>query len=382
MEQKITNVLRRNSEAYRAGHNLIVNQGGQGSSKNYSILQLFYNLAKNLPEQRIFTITSYALPHLKIGAIRDFENILRSAGENINAIHNKTDKFFRIGQSIVEYFGIRDSKGVGPRRDYLYVNEINNRIDRKDFDHLFQRTHVCTLADLNPRNEFWLHDEVLPHFRHALIKSTFLDNPHLPKGEIRNIMSRKGKPEFENWWRVYALGEMGKFEGTIFPNWEYGEFNPDGLSHGFGLDFGFTNDPDAMAKDVIDKKKKLIYIDECFYQTGLLPSELSDRIGEFAGRNDQIIADSADPRMIANLRTKYNIQGVKKTGQVGEWLRLMQDYKFILTEGSFNYAKELNNYTWSDKRAGIPIDAWNHLIDGTRYRFMAQTQTRPVTKAY
>ena len=64
MEQKITNVLRRNSEAYHAGHRLIINQGGQGSSKTYSILQIFYNLAKHLPERRIFTICSYALPHL------------------------------------------------------------------------------------------------------------------------------------------------------------------------------------------------------------------------------------------------------------------------------------------------------------------------------
>ncbi|KKN16552.1 hypothetical protein LCGC14_0974720 [marine sediment metagenome] len=381
MEQKITNVLRRNSEAYRAGHNLIVNQGGQGSSKNYSELQLFYNLAKNLPEQRIFTITSYALPHLKLGAIRDFENILRSAGENVNAIHNKTDKFFRIGQSIVEYFGIRDSKGVGPRRDYLYVNEINNRIDYQDFDHLFQRSHACTWVDYNPRNEFWLHDKVLPHFRHALIKSTFLDNPYLPKGELRSIMARKGKPEFENWWRVYALGEMGKFEGTILPNWENGEFD-DTLPYGYGLDFGFHPDPDSFVKVAVDKKHKLIYAQECFYVSGLLPSELKDKVSEFASRNNHIIGDSADPRMIANLRTSFNIQGVKKTGTVAEWIRLMQDYKIIVCGESYNLEKELNNYVWNDRKAGIPVDAWNHLIDAIRYYFMNMNQLRPVTRAY
>jgi len=382
MEQKITNVLRRNSAAYREGHNLIVNQGGQGSSKNYSILQIFYNLAKNLPEQRIFTITSYALPHLKIGAIRDFENILRSAGENIDAIHNKTDKFFRIGESIVEYFGIRDSKGVGPRRDYLYVNEINNRIDYQDFDHLFQRTHICTWIDYNPRNEFWLHDEVLPHFKHELIKSTFLDNPYLPKGETRSILAKKDNPKFANWWRVYALGEMGKFEGVIFPNWEYGEFNPDGLSVRFGLDFGFHPNPDSMVKVAINTKQKVIYLDECFYSFGQLPSELEENVGRYAGRNDLIIADSADPRMIANLKKSFNIQEVKKTGTIAEWIRLMQDYRFVITYDSHNTAKEFNNYVWDDRKAGIPIDAWNHQIDAARYVFMAQNQMRPVTRAY
>ncbi len=382
MEQKITNVLRKNSEAYHAGHRLIINQGGQGSSKTYSILQIFYNLAKHLPEQRIFTICSYALPHLKIGAIRDFENILKSAGEDINAIHNKTDKFFRIGESIVEYFGIRDSKGIGPRRHYLYIVEINNRIDYKDFDHLYNRTHLCTFVDYNPRNEFWLHDKVMPHFMHAFIKSTFLDNPYLPKGELLNIMAKKDKPEFNNWWRVYALGEMGKFEGVIFPNWDNGEFNPDGLPVRFGLDFGFHPDPDSMVKVAIDKKQKIIYLDECFYKPGQLPSELSDNIGNYASLNDQIIADSADPRMIANLALKYNVQGVKKTGTIAEWIRLMQDYRFIITDDSHNTAKEFNNYVWDDKKAGIPIDSWNHQIDPARYVFMAQNQIRPTTRAY
>ena len=382
MEQKITNVLRRNSEAYRAGYRLIINQGGQGSSKTYSVLQKYYNLAKHLQERRIFTVCSYALPHLKIGAIRDFENILKLAGEPVDQIHNKTDKYFRVGESIIEYFGIQDAKAIGPRRDYLFVDEPNNRIEYKDFDHLMQRTHICTTVAYNPRNEFWLHDKVMPHFKHAFIKSTFLDNPYLPQGEIQNILAKKDKPEFENWWRVYALGEMGKFEGVIFPNWDHGEFNPDGLPYRFGLDFGFHPDPDSMVKVAIDKKQKIIYLDECFYKAGQLPSELSDSIGNHASRNDHIIADSADPRMIANLKLKYNIEGVKKTGFIVEWIRLMQDYRFIITEDSHNTAKEFNNYVWDDRKAGIPIDAWNHQIDPARYVFMAQNQVRPVTRAY
>jgi len=381
MEQKITNVLRRNSQAYHEGHRLIINQGGQGSSKTYSVLQQYYNLAKHLPERRIFTVCSYALPHLKIGAIRDFENILKLAGEPVNQIHNKTDKFFRIGESIIEYFGIRDAKAIGPRRDYLFVDEPNNRIEYKDFDHLMQRTHICTTVAYNPRNEFWLHDKVIPHFKHAFIKSTFLDNPYLPKGELLNIMAKKDKPQFENWWRVYALGEMGKFEGTIFPNWDNGEWN-DTLPYGFGLDFGFHPAPDSFVKVAVDKKHKLIYAQECFYLTGLLPHELEDNVNEFATRNNHIIADSADNRMIANLERKFNIQGVSKTGTVAEWIRLMQDYKIIVCGESYNLEKELNNYVWNDRKAGIPVDAFNHLIDAIRYYFMNMNQLRPVTRAY
>lgn len=381
----LTPIFKKNSKAYRDGHNLIINQGGQGSSKTYSVLDLFYLLPKyRFPKERkIFTIASNSLPHLKLGAIRDFEEILLSFGENPDSLHHKTDHYFKIGNSIIDYFGIRDSysKVIGPRRDFLFLNEINNKIIYKDFDQLNQRTEECTFVDYNPRSEFWLHDEVIPHFRHAFIKSTYLDNPYIPKNELKKILWKKDKPQFAEWWKVYGLGELGQFEGAIFTNWEYGEFNPDGLASGFGLDFGFHPAPDSLVDVTIDKKRKIIYAKECIYETELLPSQLSDKIGEHASRSNQIIADSADPRLRKYLEAKYNIRGVKKTGTVAEWIRLMQDYKLIITEGSHNLAKELNNYVWSDKKAGIPIDEWNHLIDGIRYRFMAQNQMRKPTRA-
>ncbi len=378
-----TKVFADNYAAYRLdSHDLAINQGGQGSSKTWSVLQLFFILATASNERLIFTICSYALPHLKLGAIRDFEKILLSAGINPDSIHNKTDHFFRIGNSIIDYFGIRDnySKVTGPRRDFLFINEANNKVTYDDFDQLNQRTHRCTFVDYNPRCEFWIHDEVIPHFKHAFIKSTYNDNPNLPQKEKDKILWKKDKPKFANWWKIYGEGETGQYEGLIFTDWEFGDFD-DTLPFGFGLDFGFHPSPDALTKVAIDKKRKIIYASECIYETGLVPSELSNKVGEYATRNNQIIADSADPRMIKNLQSKYNIQGVKKTGTIEEWIRLIQDYKLIVTEGSYNLAKELNNYVWSDKKAGIPIDAWNHSISGIRYRFMNQNQMRIPTKA-
>ncbi len=378
-----TKVFGANYAAYRFdNHNLAINQGGQGSSKTWSILQLFFILATASKERLIFTICSYALPHLKLGSIRDFEKILLFAGINPDSIHNKTDHFFRIGNSIIDYFGIRDnySKVTGPRRDFLFINEANNKVTYDDFDQLNQRTHRCTFVDYNPRSEFWIHDEVIPHFKHAFIKSNYLDNPYIPDSELKKILWKKDKPKFANWWKIYGEGETGQYEGLIFTDWEFGDFD-DTLPFGFGLDFGFHPSPDALTKVAIDKKRKIIYASECIYETGLLPSGLSNKVGEYATRNNQIIADSADPRMIKNLQSKYNIRGVKKTGTLAEWIRLMQDYKIIVTEGSNNLAKELNNYVWSDKKAGIPIDEWNHLIDGIRYVFMNQNQMRIPTKA-
>ena len=123
----LTKIFDQNAAAYFEGQGLIVDQGGQGSSKTFSILQLIYLILKYSERPLIASVCSYALPHLKIGVIRDLYKIITSFGENPDAIHNRSDHFFKIESSTLEYFGIRDnySKVHGPRRDILFINECN-----------------------------------------------------------------------------------------------------------------------------------------------------------------------------------------------------------------------------------------------------------------
>ena len=380
----LTDIYFKNAEAFDAGHRLIIDQGGQGSSKTFSILQNIYDILKHSKRPLIASVCSYAMPHLKIGAVRDLYQILASYGENPAALHNRSDHFFKIGDSTLEYFGIRDNyaKVHGPRRDILFINECNNKVTFEDFDNLNQRTHLCTFLDYNPRSEFWIHERVIPSFEHAFIKSTFRDNPWLPEAELQKILWKFGKKEFENWWRVYGEGEIGVLEGQVFINWEIGDFDTT-LPYGYGLDFGYHPDPDAMVKIAIDEKRKIMYWDEQFYETGQSTGDLKRNVlRSVTSRRDLIVADCADPRMIADLSSSsggvqgiaLNIRPVKKDGTVAEWLKHLQDYKHIITPDSHNLAKEFNNYVWSDTKAGIPIDAFNHLIDAGRYYKMFQKQ--------
>lgn len=202
-----------------------------------------------------------------------------------------------------------------------------------------------------------------------LIKSNFTDNEYLPEKERANILMKRDKPGFENWWKVYGLGELGKLEGAIFPNWRYGEFDHS-LPTAYGLDFGF-NDPDAMTKVAIDSKRRVIYVDELIYKSNNSAEQLRLLIAPHLQRNELIIADCADRRMISELHRYFNIKPVNK----GKWtvsdaLKLMQSYDIVITERSANLAKELNNYIWNDEKAGVPIGDFNHLIDGVRYVFM------------
>lgn len=369
MTPQFTSVFNKTFTAYKEGNSLIILQGGQGSSKTFSILQLLYVIARS--ESKKITVASYALPHLKQGAMTDFDKILESFGENPGAVKNKTESIYTIRNSTVEFFGIEGNvaKAHGPRRDILYVNECNRKITYEVFDQLNTRTQQCTFLDFNPDQEFWLHEKVLPNFPHVLIKSNFTDNEYLPEKERANILMKRGKPGFENWWKVYGLGELGKLEGAIFPNWRYGEFDHN-LPTAYGLDFGF-NDPDAMTKVAIDSKRRIIYVEELIYKSNNSAEQLRLLIAPHLQRNDLIIADCADRRMISELHRYFNIKPVNK----GKWtvsdaLKLMQSYEIVITERSANLAKELNNYIWNDEKAGVPIGDFNHLIDGIRYVFM------------
>jgi len=375
MEAKLTNVYRRNADAFLAGHNLMINQGGQGSSKTFSILQILYHLAKYQKRARRITIVSYALPHLKAGAMLDFERIIESHGDNPFDGKNKTESIYEIGNSVIEFLGMEGNlaKAHGPRRDILFINECNRKLSYEVFDQLNSRTQEYTFLDFNPDMEFWLHEKVIPIFKHVLIKSTFLDNPYLPERERNNILMKKDKPGFENWWRVYGEGELGRLEGAILSNWRYfnqGEEWPSHLSSGFGLDFGYNN-PDALLKLAVDHKNKKCYWDEKVYKSGNSFGQLQELLHYHCTRNDLIIADCAEARLINELRKIFNIKPVnKKAFTVAEGLKMMQDYEHIITETSYNLAKELNSYIWNDKRAGIPIDDFNHLIDAGRYKFI------------
>jgi phage terminase large subunit len=382
-EIKFTSNFHKVANAYNSGFKLIVQQGGQGSSKTFSTLQLLYIIACN-SKKRIITVCSFALPHLKGGAMRDFDKIIETNPLNAKIQINKSNCTYQINNSIVEFFGIEgnEAKAHGLRRDILYINEANKRISYKVFDQLFSRTHEATIIDFNPSCEFWYHEKIKDNFEHKFIQSNFLDNEYLPESEIQNILSKKNKIGFENWWKVYGLGELGQLEDSIFSNWKYGEFD-NNLPFGYGLDFG-VKDPDALVKVAIDRTRKQIYLHEEIYKTGNKTTDLYKLIESKVLKNKLIVADSAGLRQINDLKHfGFNISAVnKKSYTVVESIRLMQDYEIIISPESQNLAKEFQNYLWLDRKGEIPQDADNHLIDASRYYIMTVIKPHQLFKGH
>jgi phage terminase large subunit len=155
----------------------------------------------------------------------------------------------------------------------------------------------------------------------------------------------------------------------VFTNWKFGDFNPNQLQTSYGMDFGFSIDPDALAEVAIDKARKIIYVKEVIYERGLKTHILASLIKEKCN-NGLIIADSAEPRLIDDLKYQgINIQPVKK-GTIESGIVRMQDYQIIVEPQSQNIAKEFNNYVYLNKASKLYLDAWNHIIDAIRYNII------------
>ena len=367
-------VFEKTYKAFDAGKKIVIHMGGTGSGKTEDIM-VYLKFEKALKERnKIITVVSESRPHLDIGVIRIMKKHLTNAGLFSTREFNETSgryTFHKTG-TILEFFSAdRIDKALGARRDWLFGNEINSL--KKDVWNELARRSENVIADFNPTVQFWLEDWLLYQDNYEVIKSNHLDNPFLPDTERQKIIRQAERdPNFK---RIHIDCEYGGAEGLIHTHWTTGEFDTS-LPYGFGMDFGFHPDPDAMGKFAIDYKKKVIYCQECFDANDLRLEDLKTNVGTYAKKNELIVADSAEPRLISEFQgVGFNMVGVVKyDGSVSEGIKLVNDYDLVVDPKSLNFIKALRNYTWNDKKAGIPNKAYKHYPDGLRY--FVQTTTR------
>ena len=346
-------------------------QGGTSSSKTFSILPLLINYATTHPNSEI-SVVSESVPHLKRGVIRDFKKIMQWTGNWKEEQYNRSSMTYNfVNGSFIEYFSVDNpSKLRGARRHILFVNECNN-VDFESYQQLAIRTSKFIYLDFNPTGEFWVNTELENERDTQKVILTYLDNEAAPKAAVNEILKAKAKAEtgnkyWKNWYNVYGLGLQGKLSGAIYENWELGKFQTIGKTV-LGQDFGFSNDPSTLLKTNIDKKNKIIYVEECFYLTKLTATQLGDLNAKHAGK-DLIVADSADPRLIDSLKQYCNIvPAIKGQGSIVYGIAMIQDYKLVIDPESKNLINELKNYVWLEKKSQTPISKFDHLLDALRY---------------
>ena len=127
---RLSNTFNKTMNAYKDKYRFIINSGGSRSSKTYSTLQLLYIIAKNSTKKRIIHVVSYSTPHLRDGAITDFEDIIQNEGEDLEEVRLKNPYTFTIGNSIIKFIGIdRDAKALGGQKDKLFINNLDAEVN-------------------------------------------------------------------------------------------------------------------------------------------------------------------------------------------------------------------------------------------------------------
>lgn len=359
-------------------------QGGTSAGKTYGILPVLIDTATE-NDDLVISVVSESLPHLKRGALKDFLEIMHVTNRFIEGHYNKTDKKYTFSNnSYIEFFSAdQPDKLRGARRDILYLNEANN-IPFEAYNQMAIRTNDQVFLDFNPTHEFWAHTELIPDEDSEFIILTYKDNEALSKNIIKEIEKAKEKSKtskyWENWWRVYGLGQVGSLEGVVFNNWEAIKGIPkEARVMGYGMDFGYTNDPTTLI--ACYKYNDELIFDECIYRTGLLNSDISRLMKSINVGLLPVYADAAEPKSIAEIRRYgFNIKGADKgRDSVNYGINILQQYKFKVTDRSVNLIKELRSYTWDTDRTGNtlnkPIDAFNHGIDAMRYFAMMKLNT-------
>jgi phage terminase large subunit len=352
---------------------VVVNQGGTSSGKTYSILQLLFTKAVK-EENIVITVVGQDIPNLKVGALRDAENIWKEtpAFEQEVLSYNKSDRTFHFKNgSLIEfksYDGAQDAKSG--KRDYLFINEANG-VPYPVYVELALRTRKQVFLDYNPNEEFWVHEKLIGADGVQLIISDHRHNPFLSQA-IRDKIEALKDQDIEL-WKVYARGMTGKIEGLILRNYSVVE----GIPHGAtlianGMDFGFTNDVTSFGQ--VYKMDGELWIDELIYETNLTNPDIADKLrGLSISRQEEIIADSSEPKSIQELRNEgFNvIPALKGPDSIRLSLNILRRYKLNITRRSYGLRKEVKTYKWKTTKDGKslnePVDFSNHTIDWLRY---------------
>ena len=379
---KTTRVFDKMSAAWVKNPRYISSVGGTRSSKTYSALQLFIiallgeEMRKDAPT--VNSVVSESMPHLKRGAIRDFQTIMKKDGVWQESRWSETAKTYTFGNgSILEFFSVDDAgKVFGSARDRIFVNEAQH-IKWETFRQLAVRTRGIIVADYNPTHSFWLNERIETKENCITIHSTYLDNQFLTPEQVREIEDNRHDT---NWWTVFGEGKVGTLEGVVY-DFDIVHDLPDtaGLLETYGLDFGFTNSITAVARCLINRGRKEIWLEEILYRKGLLNSDIADALRDAGvSRSAKIYADAAEPKSIRELETYgFNIEKCDKTGNgdkhnpITSQITFLKTYRLHVTQASLNLIDEMRGYVWDTDRNGdrlnVPVKVRDHLMDAFRY---------------
>ena len=391
---------------------IILITGGRGSGKSFNASAFIERLTfeKSLDRSFAHTIlySRYTMVSAHMSIIPEMMEKIEMDGTGKYFRATKTDIINRRSGGRIMFRGIKTSSGNQTAKlksihgiTTFVCDEAEEWTNEQDFDKIMLsirqkgiQNRIIIIMNPTDSNHFiykkYIENthklveidgvpvQISTHPNVLHIHTTYFDNlDHLSDEFLKEVRQMKeDNPE------KYAHTVIGRWadvaEGAVFKKWGIvDEFPMWCKKVAIATDWGFTNDPSTGIRcGIIDNR---LYVDELFYETGMLTNEIAKKLKPW---NLKVYGDSADPRLIQEIRNRgVNIYPVDKYhGSVVAGIDKIKEYELFVTKRSYHIMEELRNYVWDKDKDGHyinePIDAWNHCIDPIRYYILGHVLGR------
>lgn len=356
-------------------------RGSSRSSKTISALQYIIVEGLKTPKTTI-TIARATQVSLRHTILPDFKFVMEEMGIWEDGIFNKSEFTYTFpNNSIVRFIGLDDSTGKlkGFKSDIILIDEINT-IGATEFIQLDIRCSKYILALYNPEIPIdWWGLDYEKKDNGVMLHSTWRDNPFLDERTINAIKELiNTDPDMA---KIYGEGLIVEPREKIFIQPEtYSELPGNVKQKYYGIDFGFSNDECAVVEVYVHEKT--LYVKQIIYELGLTNEDLAYKLKNIIDRNVDCVADSAEPKSIAELKKQgLNVRPVSKTSILYAIQKLKQ-FKIYVHEESVDLISEFSNYKFKKDRIGnvtSQTSGKDHLLDALKY-VVVQFADKPKSK--
>lgn len=229
-------------------------------------------------------------------------------------------------------------------------------------------------------NKWFAPDAQYDRENTMILKTTYKHNKFLPEAYITALEEKMHTNP--TYYRIYALGEFASLDKLVFNNWKTEEFEHSTIQGALcvGLDFGFVNDPSAIVASIVDEQAKKLYVFKTWGDTNKTNEQLAEIIQGLGFAKSVIIADAAEPKSIAEIKSK-GVQKIKACTKgpdsILHGIQKLQNYEIIVHPSCTGLITELENYAWQKKDGEYinkPVqNGFDHYIDALRYSLQCVT---------
>lgn len=394
-------------------HSIILITGGRGSGKSFNAGAFIERLS--FEEGHVILYCRYTMTSAAISVIPEFTEKIEADGTEEFFNITKTDIENLVSGSRVLFRGIKTSSGNQTAKlksiqgiTTFVCDEAEEWTSEADFDKLVLsirqkgiQNRVIIIMNPTDSNHFiykkyienthrlvnidGVDVQISTHPNVLHIHTTYQDNIDYLSAEFLQEVERMKVENPEKYAHVVIGRWVDVADGAIFKRINIVKEFPSWCDKvALCQDFGYSNDPTAIAKCGIIGND--LYIDEICYRTHMLTKDIIEVLKPY--RNLKVISESADPRLIDEISNAgILIYPVDKSGpSIIAGIEKMLEMNIHVTERSYNMLREFRNYVWDKDKNGNPINRpadgqEDHLCDAVRYYMLGMILGKILTRA-